>query len=166
VAFSLDGRRVVAGGGPNHCCLMWDVGKPKKPIQEFTGHTGRVLTVVFTADGRRMLSAGMDKTVRLWDVERGSEIRRFEGHAGFIGTVQVSPDGRRLLTGSYDSSIRLWELETGRLLDSFDVHETPVLSVTFTADGKHVLSGGADEAVRLWKVDLNQKPSSPNPKDS
>ena len=65
------------------------------------------------ADGRRALSGSDDRTLRLWDLETGAELRRFEGHEGWVTSVTVLADGRRALSGSWDKTLRLWDLETG-----------------------------------------------------
>ena len=75
------------------------------------------------ADGRRALSGSDDKTLRLWDLETGAELRRFEGHEGGVSSVTVLADGRRALSGSGDKTLRLWDLETGAELRRFEGHE-------------------------------------------
>ena len=55
------------------------------------------------ADGRRALSGSDDRTLRLWDLETGAELRRFEGHEDWVTSVTVLADGRRALSGSVGS---------------------------------------------------------------
>src|SRR5262245_60176420 len=45
----------------------------------FTGHDDQATYALFSPDGRRVLSSSDDRSVRLWDVATGKEIRRFEG---------------------------------------------------------------------------------------
>lgn len=59
------------------------------------GHSERIMSVAITSDGHRALSGGWDQTVRLWDLESGSEIFCFEGHKGFVSAVAFLGDGRR-----------------------------------------------------------------------
>ena len=80
-------------------------------------------SVTVLADGRRALSGSGDRTLRLWDLETGAELRRFEGHEDRVTSVTVLADGRRALSGSHDRTLRLWDLETGAELRRFEGHE-------------------------------------------
>lgn len=61
-------------------------------------------------DGRRLLSGGYSKTLRLWDVGTGRVRRTFEGHTDAITCMAFCPDGRRAVSGSTDRTVRLWAL--------------------------------------------------------
>jgi WD40 repeat protein/serine/threonine protein kinase len=116
------------------------------------GHIGTVWAVTFSTDGCYALSGSSDKTIRLWDVETGQEVRRFEGHTGWVFAVAFSPDGRYALSGSSDHTVRLWEVATGREVRRFERHTGDVHSVAFSPDGRYALSGGKDRIVRMWDV--------------
>ncbi len=122
VAFSPDGRRAIAGS-EDTSLYLWDVDSGQD-IRRIVGHSGNVRSVTFSPDGRRFISSsgtdyydadllkelGIDNTVRVWDVESGSELQRFEGHTANVTCVAVSPDGRLALSGSADKTVRLWTL--------------------------------------------------------
>ena len=59
---------------------------------------------------------------RLWDVDKGTEVRRFLGHLGVIYGVDFSPDGRYILSGGADGTARLWDVQTGAEVRRFIGH--------------------------------------------
>ncbi len=65
--------------------------------------------LVFSPDSRRLLSAGDDRTVRIWDPVFGQEILVLRSHAGAVWDVAISPDGTRVASASGDSTVKLWE---------------------------------------------------------
>jgi WD40 repeat protein len=82
-----------------------------KELRRFEGHTGRVVSVVLSANGRQALTGSEDGTARLWDVDTGRELYRFDAQE-HVWAVAFSPDGRRVLLGSPDTSLQLWELSS------------------------------------------------------
>ena len=135
-------------------CLSQALSKssPWGEVDRFLGHRGGVRAVVFSPDGRRIVSASIDRTLRFWDVVTGQPMGPpLVGHTGAVSAVAFSPDGRRLISGSFDSTLRFWDGLTGRPSGSaIRGHEGPVLSVAFSPDGRRIASGAMDKTVRLW----------------
>jgi WD40 repeat protein len=77
------------------------------------GHTGSVLSVALTSDGRRMVSGSSDGTVRLWEIESATERAVLRGHTAAVNGVAISSDGRRIVSASNDKTVRIWDTETG-----------------------------------------------------
>jgi WD40 repeat protein len=71
---------------------------------------------VVLADNRRAMSAAHDRTLRLWDLDSGAELRRFRGHEGSVRVVAVLADDRRALSAAHDRTPRLWDFDSGRML--------------------------------------------------
>jgi hypothetical protein len=111
-------------------------------------HEGIVETVVFSPDGKYVVSGSLDNTARVWDVLTGREIARMT-HEDFVVSLAFSPDGNHIVSGSYDGTARVWETYTSREVARMS-HDDSVHSVDFSPDGKHVVSGSWDTSVRVW----------------
>ncbi|NCS59391.1 MAG: WD40 repeat domain-containing protein, partial [Microcystis aeruginosa G11-04] len=93
-----------------------------------------------------------DKTIKLWNVETGQEIRTLKGHDNYVYSVNFSPDGKTLVSGSWDNTIKLWNVETGQEIRTLKGHDSVVYSVNFSPDGKTLVSGSADNTIKLWNL--------------
>jgi WD40 repeat protein len=75
-------------------------------------HSEIVLSVSFSPDGKRIVSGGWDKTVKVWDAQAGQETLTLKGHAVEVSSVCFSPDGNRIVSGSYDKTLKVWDISS------------------------------------------------------
>ncbi len=116
------------------------------------GHSG-VNSVVFSADGKFVLSGG-DKTIKIWDALNGREIYTIYGaHDGFVSSVIYSPDERYILSAGTEGKIILWNTASREKVREFTGHNKGVFRAVFSPDGRAILSAGMDGTIRIWDVE-------------
>ena len=116
----MDGRAL--SGSEDNTVRLWEV-ETGRCLRVLEGHSGSVLSVAWSPDGRRALSGSEDNTVRLWDIETGRCLRVLEGHSDGVRSVAWSPDGRRAFSGADNGVMRVWDV--ARLTTARVRHERP-----------------------------------------
>src|SRR5262249_23816076 len=130
------------------------------------GHTGVVRHTAFSPDGKRLVTASEDETMRLWNAADGELVAVLRGHTGAVVAAAFSPDGALLASSSADATVRLWDLGQ---LDCNGVLRGPtsyVYDVAFSPDGTRALSAAWDGTARLWDPSTGREIGPPFPHSS
>ena len=162
VGFSPDGNTAVSSGEAEGSRTatsveLWDLsGGGPRHVRSLVGHTGAVAGAAFSPrDGRMLITASHDGTIRLWNVAAGSEIVTvggFKGHTGKVNCVAFSPDGRMAVSTGFDGKVFLWDVASGAQIAPLNGHTDWVWRAAFSPDGRRVVSGSRDGTVRIWDV--------------
>ena len=90
--------------------------------------------MALTPDGRLAVSASCDRTLKVWDVASGRELRTLAGHTGEVSAVALTPDGRLAVSASWDDTLKVWDVASGRELRTLAGHTDWVSAVALTPD--------------------------------
>ncbi len=120
------------------------------------GHDKPVNAVLVTPDGKHVVSASSDDTIRLWS-EDGNQAAVFHTRGEGIWTLAVSPDGQVVAAGCNNGTVVLWNIAQAKPLRDWKVSESAVWCVKFSPDGHHLAVGTQDGKVQLWDVGTGEQ---------
>lgn len=117
------------------------------------GHKGGVMAIRFTKNGRYLLSASQDKSVRLWNPHNGVSVKCYSGpHNHEVNDVIVSEDNSKFVTAGGDKHFFQWDVTSGNIIRKFVGHDRKVNAVAFGPQESLVVSGSSDKSVRIWDL--------------
>ncbi|MCA9248446.1 MAG: protein kinase [Planctomycetales bacterium] len=127
--------------------LAWT---PKPPLILY--HDGAVRKIVYSRDGRRVVTASDDGAARIWDAETGEPVGQPLRHGGIVNHAVFSADGQLVATASDDHTARIWNANTGLPVTEPLPHDQGVLIAAFHPAGNRLVTGGRGALIRLWNV--------------
>ena len=160
IAFTPDGKFVLWSGDDKKV-HVYELAK-KQVVATYTEHSDGIRGFAILPDSRRVLSAGYDKTLRLWEFkgDTTTEIRAFNGHTSRITCVWLSKDGKRAVSSGDDKTVRIWDVDTGMELQKMEGHSGAMFAAVLTSDGEEAISAGmgaGDHTIRRWNVNTGQE---------
>jgi WD40 repeat protein/tRNA A-37 threonylcarbamoyl transferase component Bud32 len=176
VAFSPNGLRIAHVNRGLQTVTVVDA-VTGRTLVTLRGHTRPVSQVVFRPDGKRLATAGEDRTVRVWDAATGEELVSFRRHTGKVYALAFSPDGKHIASGggrldqpAKASGLRVWVVASGRQRLRLRGPGGAVTQLAFSPQGKFLVARVSrkpegEEAERplesvatvVWNADTGRK---------
>src|SRR5262249_55707183 len=130
---------------------LWDAASGQERAT-LRGHTGRIESLAYAADGKTIATAAGDHTVRLWDAASGRERAVLRAaDAGGARAVAFAHRGPVLATAWNDSRVRLWDADGCQLLATFGGDRLRLDAVAFSPDDRLVAAGDIGHEVWVWE---------------
>lgn len=118
---------------------------------------GAVRSVRFNVDGNYCMTCGSDKTLKLWNPNRGLLLQTYSGHGYEVLDACGSSDSAQIASSGMDKVVFIWDVSTAVASRKFRGHAAQVNAVKFNEESTIVLSGSLDGTVRAWDCKSRSK---------
>lgn len=155
LAVSPDGAFVATAHGYAETFIrIWS--SDGKLVTTLPGHTSWIGELNFSADGKRLLSAAADQTLRIWDTKQWKETQVLRGHNDEVHAGAFSPDGQLVVSGSKDGSILLWSASGTKARSDGFIFPSGTESVRPLAGSRVALLMAKGISPSLWNLVTRQ----------
>lgn len=153
---SLDGHRAAVTGRAHAGIIVLDLAS-QRPIATLVDPRP-VIALALSPDGRRLVSAGFDAVLKVWDVDQGRVVHEFKAFLDPAWGLAFSPDGHVFAAGGHNRAIKLWDTRDWTLQTTLRGHESTVVHLSFSPDGRRLASGAEDELAMIWDLTQSRPP--------
>ena len=120
-------------------------------------HPGGVNAGALSPDGRFAVTAGQDRTVRVWSLATGEPVTPSLVHPAPVVSVEFGPDSLHVVTACEDGGARVWNVHDGSLAFSVLRHEDQVRSAAFSHDGRSIVTASLDGTAGIWDSETGRR---------
>jgi WD40 repeat protein len=124
--------------------------KTHKFVDALRGHEGTVLSMAFSRDAKKVVTACEDGKLRVFSVGDWKLLQTLTGHHGPVHRAEFSPNGTWIASAGEDQTVRVWSAEDGRLLQTLQESQEPLLDVTFSPDSRFIAASSGN-LVLTWQ---------------
>lgn len=166
--WSPDGSRIASGDSQGHVDI-WDPSSGST-IRTYLGHVvtptdpadrrqSLVRSVAWSPDGQRIVSAGYDYTVQVWDAHTGNQLYVYKGHTAhdpnvlpYVDSARWSPDGSRIASSGGDRTVQVWNAVDGSNPYIYTNHHGYVYHAAWSPDGQYIASVDSTGVMYVWQA--------------
>ena len=124
--------------------------KDHKFVDSLRGHQGTVLSMAFSRDNKKVVTACEDGKLRVYSVGDWKLLETLTGHQGPVHRAEFSPNGEWIASAGEDQTVRVWSAEDGSLLQTLQESREPLRSVAFSPDSRYI-AASSEKVVLAWE---------------
>ncbi|KAG0313902.1 hypothetical protein BGZ97_009781 [Linnemannia gamsii] len=134
---------------------IWNVeAETGTVLHDLVGHTGYVKVVAFSYDSSQLISASMDKTLRVWDTTTSETVFVLEGIDESVNSITFSPSGHQIASCDEDK-VLVWSAETGEKLFTLD-NSGGIGRFGYSLDGRYIISSAHSKHI-CWDTESGER---------
>jgi WD40 repeat protein len=147
ICFSENDERLLCAGNDGSLRL---IDLQTAAIQSFDGCRGPVTAVRFLPGLNRIMSVGLDDTVRIWDIESGRELWSAQFGDYGLTTLAISPDGRKAAWGGFNGKIHVWNIVENKIEFTVATPTSTIWDLQFSPDGNLIAAATRERTLRIY----------------
>ncbi|CEJ80910.1 Putative WD domain-containing protein [[Torrubiella] hemipterigena] len=132
---------------------QWIKGNSAKSKEKYyKRHTGRILAVAASPDGKYVVTGGEDKKIITYDAETLKPIKVLTHHRDAVTGLAFRRGTNQLYSCSKDRTVKVWSLDEMAYVETLFGHQDEIVDIDALAQERCVSVGARDRTARLWKV--------------
>ncbi len=151
MAIAADGSALAVAHADGRVRLMDGAAAQERKVIKRRGGTP-VVGLVFSGDGRYLVTVGRDSLAEFWSVESGQRRWVLHGHEHGLRAVAANADGSAVATAGDETRVMVWDGNSGKLKRILGGHTDFVNTVAFSSVGDLIASGDANARIMVWPV--------------
>ncbi|HIK44159.1 MAG TPA: serine/threonine protein kinase [Leptolyngbyaceae cyanobacterium M65_K2018_010] len=123
------------------------------PLASLAGHSGEIKDLLLLRDGKTLISASADDTIRIWDLDAGALKQTLDQHGNVVKALAMTTDQSTLISTGDDRTLRFWRLPSGQPIGVIEnAHGVPMTALAVSHNGKLMASADSDGTIKLWNL--------------
>ncbi|MFX0099028.1 MAG: WD40 repeat domain-containing protein, partial [Candidatus Hodarchaeota archaeon] len=124
----------------------------KIPFQGFHGHVRAILSIKYSPNGKKIVTASADDTIRIWDANTGNPNLLIHGHLYGVSSIVYLKKGSIIASAGGDGIICIWNADTGQLIKKLKYHRHFIDLLAISPNGRYLASIGRDDKICIYDL--------------